>query len=170
MIKAASKILFFLLIFVFLASIFVSKALTLNSEDAATQGIERAEGVLGSAYEVVLKAEQAGANISGLLVRLNDAGELLAEAQVVFGLGEFDDAVFLADYCSDIGGEVRDEADELHVEAHESKITSSWLTMVGSTVGVACVVFVSFWGWHVFKRRYLRRVLGMKPEVIKDES
>ncbi len=98
-----------------------------------------------------MEAEQAGANVSGLLARLNEAGELLAEAEVVFGLGEFDYVVFLADYCSEIGGEVRDEADELRVEAYGSRVMGSWLTMTGSTVGVVCVVFGSFWGWRVFK-------------------
>jgi hypothetical protein len=37
-------------------------------------------------------------------------------------------------------------------------------------VGVVVVAFGSFWGWRVFRRRYVRRVLGLKPEVTKDES
>ncbi len=105
-----------------------------------------------------------------MLVRLNEAGELLAEAQVAFRLGDFDEAVFSANLCSEIGEEVSGEADELRVEAYSSRVMSSWLTMTGSLVGVVAVVIGSFWGWRVFKRRYYRRVLRMKPEVAKDES
>jgi len=141
-----------------------------SDEALAASAISQSEEVVASAYEAVLEAEQVGANVSGLLARLDDAGELLAEAKVALGLGEFDYVVFLAEYCSEIGGDVRDEADELRVEAYGSRIQSSRLTMVGSTVGVVCVVVGSFWGWRVFKRRYFRRVLGMKPEVATDES
>jgi len=138
--------------------------------DVAASAISRAEGVVVSAYEAVLEAEQAGAGVSGLLVRLDEAGELLAEAQVAFRLGDFDEAVVSADLCSEIGEGVKGEADELGVEARESRVMGIWLTLTGSLVGVDAVVLGSFWGWRVFKRRYIRRVSRMKPEVAKDES
>jgi len=153
----------------FVFPIFVCR-IDASSGDVAASAIGQAEGVVASAYEAVLEAEQAGANVSGLLVRLNEAGELLARAQVAFRLGDFDEAVVSANLCSEIGEGVRSEADELRVKAYGGRVTGSWLTMTGSMVSVVAVVFGSFWGWRVFKRRYIRRVLRMKPEVVKDES
>ena len=168
--KSASKLLILLIVLAFSASVFVSGIFASNSEDTATTSIERAENALVSAYQVVLEAEQAGVDVLDLLALLNEAGELLAEAQVAFRLSDFDEAVRSANLCSVIGEGVENEADELLVEAYGSQIMVFWLTMSGSLVGVVVVGFGSFWGWRVFKRRYHRRVLRMKPEVDYDES
>jgi hypothetical protein len=168
--KAPSKLLVLLIILAFSASIFTTGILASNSEDTATMSIERAENALVSAYQAVLEAERVGANTAALLARMNDAAELLAKAQVAFRLGDFDEAVSSADLCYEIGENVKSEADELQFKAYGLKVMDSWLTMTGSVVGVVAVGFGSFWGWRVFKRRYVRRVLKMKPEVAKDES
>jgi hypothetical protein len=128
----------------FVFSFFVSRA-DASSEDEAVSAISEAEEAVGLAYEAVLEAENVGAEVSGLLDKLDEAGMLLAEAQVSFRLGDFD-------------------------EAYGSRVMVSWLTMAGSLVGVAVVAFGSFWGWRVFKRRYIRRLSRLKPEVAKDES
>lgn len=141
-----------------------------SNGDVATLAITQAEDVVASAYEAVWGAEQAGANVSSLIVRLNDAAEFLAKAYVEFRLGDFDDAIASADLCVELGESVRREADDLRVAAHGSRVMDSWLTVAGSLVGVVLVIFVSFWGWRVFKHRYRGEVLRMKPEVAKDES
>lgn len=165
------KLLVVLLVILALAvsPIFVLKA-NAWSEDVASSAISQAEQVLASAYEAVLEAEQAGANVSGLLANLTVAGEYLASAHIWHRLGDYDNATLFANLCYEIGEGVKGEADELRVEAYGARVRGFWLTMTGSLVGVVAVVFGSFWGWRVFKRRYYRRVLGMKPEVAKDES
>lgn len=168
--KSASKLLVLLIILAFSASIFTTEIFASNSEDTATISIERAENALVSVYQAVLEAERVEANTAALLARMNDAAELLAKAQVAFRLGDFDEAVSSADLCYEIGENVKIEADELQVKAYGLKVMDSWLTMTGSVVGVVAVGFGSFWGWRVFKRRYVRRALKMKPEVAKDES
>jgi len=168
--RNASKLLVLLIVLAFSASIFTTEILASNSENTATTSIERAENALASAYQAVLETEQVGANVSGLLAQLNEAGEFLVEAQVAFRLGDFDEAVISANNCSEIGESVKDEADELRVKAYGSRTMGFWLTTTGSLVGVIAVGFGSFWGWRVFKRRYYKRVLRMKPEVAKDES
>jgi len=154
----------------FLASIFTTEILAANSEDTAATSIEGAENALVSAHQAVLEAEQVGANVSGLLAQLNDAGEFLAKAHMAHTLGDFDEAIRLASLCSEISESVKDEADEMRVKAYDLRVMGSWLTMSVSLVGVVVVSFGSFWGWRVFKRRYIRRVLKMKPGVAKDES
>jgi len=164
--------LFFVLWFlsVFAASIFLSGAFAVYGENTAASAIDRAEASMVSAYEAVLDAEHAGASVSGLLARLDVGGEYLANARMWYGLGDFENATRFANLCYDVGEEVRNEAYELKNEAYESWVTALWLRMTVSIVGVVCVVFLSFLVWGVFKRRYKRRVLGMRPEVVSDES
>jgi len=153
----------------FASTLFMFKTFAL-SEDVAASAIEEAEGVMASSYRAVLEAEGAGANVSGLLARMNEAGELLAQAQVSYRLGDFDGAARSADLCGEIGEGVMVEALGLRdLAVLEAGQRFRW-TMMGSMLGVVIVVGASFLGWRIFKLRYCRRVLGMKPEVAKDES
>jgi len=140
------------------------------SEDDAASALANAEGALVSAYQAALKAEEAGADVSGLLVRLNEAGGFLAQARIAYRLGDFDEAVRLADLCSESSDGVGNEAVKLRLGVFGPRVMGFWLTVTYSLVGVVAVVLGSFWGWHFFKRRYFERVLRMKPEVSFDES
>lgn len=162
-------LLIFLLLSAFTFPIFVLRAHA-SSQVVAASAVSQAEQALASAYEAVLEAEQAGANVSGLLTRLNGAGELLARAHVSYRLGDFDGAASLANLCMDVGEAVKMEAYGLRDLAVEDGLQRFRWTMIGSILGVAIIVGASFLGWRVFKLRYCRRVLGMRPEVAKDES
>jgi len=140
------------------------------SGDEASLALTNAESTLVSAYQKVLEAEEAGANVSGLLVRLNEAGGFLARARMAYTLGDFDEAVRFASSSGDVAVEVQNSAVGLRDLALGDGVQRLWFTLVGSVVGVVLVVLGCFWVWRVFKRRYYRRVLGMKPEVATDES
>ena len=153
------KLFFVLLILsVFAVSIFVSGGFAVDGEDVAASAVDRAEVAVVLAYEAVLEAEEAGANVSGLLDRLNVAGGHLAEARMLYGLGDFDGAVDSADDSSRIGEEVRDEAEELKIEAYGSWVGSLWIRITGSIVGVVVVILGTFMAWGIFRRRYFRQV------------
>jgi hypothetical protein len=166
-----SRLFFVLLILsVFAVPLFVPAVFGVDGEDVAASAVDRAEAEVASAYEAVLDAEEAGADVSGLLDRLNVAGGYLAEAHVWFGLGDFDEAVRLADLCYGVVVDVSGEAFGLESEAHALGVTDSVVRMTGSMVGVVVVVFLGFVVWRVFKRRYSRRVLEMRPEVVSGGS
>jgi len=165
------KLFFVLLVFsVSLAPVFVSSAFAQDDEDLALSAIDGAEVSLVLAYEAVLETEHDGVDVSGLLVRLNDAGELLVKAHAAHGLGDFDEAVGFAGLCSEVGDSVNSDAVELRLGAQGSQVTELWLTMAGSLVGVVVVLFVGFFGWGAVKRRYVRRVLEMKVEVSEGDE
>ena len=160
------KLFFVLLVFsVSLAPVFVSVAFAESDDDVALSAIDGAEVSVVLAYEAVLEAAADGMDVSGLLVRLNDAGALLVEARVAYGLGDFDGAVGFAGLCSEVGDAVEGDAVELRLGAQGSRVTELWLTLAGSLVGVVVVFFVGFYGWGVVRRRFVRRVLEMKVEV-----
>jgi len=140
------------------------------SEGVAALVLADAEGVVASAYQAVLEAEEAGANVSSLLVRLNEAGKFLVQGRDAYKVGDFDDAVLFANSSSSIGAEVKDEANESENLAISENLQRASLSTVESIVGVTLVVLASFLAWNVFKKRYYRWVLGKKPEVCVDES
>ena len=170
-IVSVSKLFLVLLfLFVFAVPVFVCEGFAVDGEDVAASAIDRAEAAVVSAYDAVLGAEQVGANVSGLLAQLNVAGEYLASSHVWFGLGDYGNATSFADLCYDVGEEVRGDAVGLRSEASELLVRDLWLKLIFSVVGVVCVVFLSFFVWRAFKRRYRKRVLGMRPEVVSGES
>lgn len=141
-------------IFVFASFFFVSPILADSNQDTASVAIADAEETMISTFEAVLEAEQAGGNVSGLLVQLNEAGEFLAAARMSYRNGDFDDAVYFADLSRNIGEEVENAAYELKDLASDEEIQGMWFTVLGSISGVILVVSGSLWVWWFLKRRY----------------
>jgi len=140
-----------------------------SSEDVVTLALTEAEDALVSAHEAVLEAEQAGANVSGLLDKLNLGAEYLAEAYVWYRLGVSENASRFAGLCYEVVGGVRSEAFELRDEAKRLGDADFVVNMIGSVVGVISVFVFCSVVWLVFSRRYRRRV-GLRSEVVSGES
>jgi len=136
-----------------------------GNQEVAASRISEAEWWMAQAYEAVLDAESADADVSGLLVRLNDAAELLSEARMAFDGGDFDEAAGFAESMSEVGYEIVDEAELLEIEAAKARVHSSWGFLAISVLGVSVVVVASVLGYSFFKRRYYRRLSKMKPRV-----
>ena len=157
-------------VFLFLLLTFSFPWVGASSEDVVPLEVIEAEDILGLAYEAVLEAEEAGANVSGLLGRLDLGGEYLAEAYVWVRLGDSENAGRFAGLCVEVVGAVRGEAVGLKSEAHGLWELDFLVRMIWSVGGVVVVGVVGFVVWRVFRRRYLRRVLGLRPEVVSGES
>lgn len=134
--------------------------------DAVPLEVAEAEEALVSAYDVVLEAEESGANVSGLLDKLTVGGEYLAEAYVWVRLGNSENTTHFAGLCHDIAEYVQSDAVELRDEAKDSWMSEPVVVMLRSVVGVILVVGLCFVGWLVFKRHYRKKVLGLRPEVV----
>jgi hypothetical protein len=154
----------FLVLLAFLVPNFVPESFA-PDDDSTNLAIQQAEDVMALAYEAVLEAELVGANVSGLLARLDIAAENLANAHIWRGLGDFENATRFANLCYNIGEEVRNEAYKLKIEAWGPHITRLFMRTVVSIVSVSGIVLASFWGWYAFKQRYYKRMLRMKPET-----
>jgi hypothetical protein len=139
-------------------------------EDMSSLGLADAEDALNSAYDAAFEAEAAGANISGLLEKLSVGSEYLSAAFVSHRLDNYEDASRYASLSSEAVVDVVAEADALRSEAQRAEEADFNFKLVASIFGVAVVVIVGFVVWRVFRRRYFRRVLGLKPEVVSSES
>jgi len=139
-------ICFFILLFF---SVFWSGLVLGYAEDEAREKIELAESEVLSCYSAVFEAEKAGANVSGLLVVLNEAGGFLSMAKFAYQGGDFDSAFNNASLClSRLAGFV-DHADVLRVEAEQAAYYDFMVNFVGSGVGALCVVVCGFVVWKI---------------------
>lgn len=103
-----------------------------TSQETALSTIVEAQQQMAQAYEVVLDAEGVGADVSGLLAKLNDAAELLSWARMAYEVDNFEEAVRFAELSSGVGLEVEGEADRLIVEASQARVNRVWWSVVGS--------------------------------------
>jgi hypothetical protein len=157
------------LVGIFLFFLVVSSVFAVSSDDAQA-AINRAESKMSSAYESVLEAEKAGANVSSLLVKLNNGSALLSKAQMQYRIGNFSEAVSFADQCYDSLNGIETEADGLRDNAIMDRKQRMLISAVGSTLAISAVIFASVFGWRFFKDKFHKRVLEMKPEVQADDS
>lgn len=138
--------------------------------DAVPLEVAEAEEALVSAYDVVLEAEEAGANVSYLLDKLSIGGEYLAEAYIFVRFGDSESAAYLANLCAEAVNDVEDEAELLREEATRLEKADILGRVFGSAVGVVIVVVCGFVLWELFKRYYHEKILELKPEVGDVES
>lgn len=128
-----------------------------------------AEGDLASAHVAVVEAEASGADVSGLLVRVEAAVAFLADAHNAYRLGDFDSAYLYAQYCIDEVDGIAGEASGLKLEAEDAYGKRLFLTAAVSSVVLSVFFVLSLVCWRFLKASYLRRVLEMRPEVVKAE-
>lgn len=167
MVKCKSFICF--VVFILIFSWFAHACFAVEKADAEEALID-AENILSSAYVAVLEVEKSGANVSGLLMKLDSGGNFLAEAQTCYRNGDFDGAVYYADLSvRNVTGLV-EEAGQLKALAISGYNERFFQTMAASGVAVVVIVLGSVVGWLIFKQRYFEKVLKMKPEVVKGES
>jgi len=140
------------------------------ASDEASLVISEANNKLKMAFEAVLEAEKAGANVSDLIIQLNSAGALLAEAENAYRVGVFSEAVSKAEECSMLADGVMGEASQLRESAIVNAQTAFWHNLIFSIFGGAAFLFVIFFVWDWFRRVYMKRIVNMKPEVVSDDE
>ena len=159
-----APLLFLLIIMVFSLSL-TRLPFHVSASDEASSAIGEADNALRMAFEAFLEAERAGANVSDLIVKLDEAGGLLAEAENAYRVGNFSEAVSKADRCSMLAHGVVDEALGLKSSALADAQKAVLQTLTFSWVGGVAFLTVLFFVWGWFKRAYVKRMLRMKPEV-----
>jgi hypothetical protein len=134
------------------AVLFVSPAFC-YSEDEARVAVEAAESKILSCYNATFEAEKAGADVSGLLEVLNEAGWLLSEAKLAYNNEDFDLAYEYAVNCSQKLDEIAIQANSLKIEAEQAGYMDFLVNYVGSAVASVVVVVGGYAAWIFFKRR-----------------
>jgi hypothetical protein len=136
-----------------------------GSDDAPLK-IAQADDAVTQAFIVVAEAQEAGANVSALLVKLNEANAILAEAHAAFRSGDNGTAGQKADQASDAVQGIVGDAEGLKRSAEsDSQSRLVWMASL-SSVGLSLLFVACLFGWRLFKRRYVKQALRMRPEKV----
>jgi hypothetical protein len=133
--------------------------------DEVQSSVGDADVAVRQAFDAALEAERVGANVSGLIVRLNEAGGILGEAEIAVRNGNSSEAASKVEQCIGLAESVRNDANALKASALDQAQTVFKMYLAFSVVSIAVFVVVVVFFWRWFKRGYVRRMLGMRPEV-----
>jgi hypothetical protein len=146
--RTSTRNLFFAAIFIAVLS---APSMALAQQNDA---ISTAQNKLVQCYDAAKAAESAGANISQLTIKLNNAGSLLSRAQLAYSSGDSASASNLAAQSqNELDGFVSD-ANSLQASASQSRTFDFLLNVVGSIAGTVAVFVGSFFVWRFLKRKY----------------
>jgi hypothetical protein len=106
-------------------------------------------------YAAVAQAEKAGADVTGLLSTLNDAGLLLSKAHLALKYGNFDSASALASQCVGKLDGFEGVAGGLRDSASQARSMDFAVNVIGSAVGAIAVVVGGFLVWQLLKKKYV---------------
>src|SRR5450759_393407 len=107
--------------------------------DQTTSKLQAANTAVNQAFNAVLDAEKAGANVTGLLAQLNAAGGILAQAENSYRSGDLNAAAAKADSALPIAQEITVAAQSAKQTALVSGQNTFWSTIVLTVIGA--VVF-----------------------------
>lgn len=156
-------------IVLFAAVLIVSQALTVQAINE-TDNIGMANLSINQAFTNVLAAETAGGNVTGLLAKLNGAGELLAEAERDYQSGNLADVNAKADNAFLLANQVKSDAATLTINSSNNSENIFLLTTTFSIVSIAFFLFGIALIWRIIKRGYYKKLLGSKPEVVNGQT
>lgn len=117
--------------------------------------LQAANSAVNQAFNSVLDAEKAGANVTDLLTQLNTAAGILAQAENSNRTGNLSAAEAQAESVLPIAQEVTTAAQEAQQNALVSRQNIFWSTIAFTVIGVFVFVSVLFLFWRWFKRRYV---------------
>lgn len=157
----------FAFIIILLAGTFQTSLIAASNE---TTSLQAANSLINQAFASVLTAEHAGANVTGLLIRLNNAGELLSEAENSYENGNLANVTSKADNAAMIATQVSNDANNLTVSSLSASKDQFILTLVFSVVTIIVLIISLLLIWRRFKRAYYKKLLGSRPEVVDNQS
>ena len=127
--------------------------------DQARSNVSRAEQTLGSVYVQVADAAASGADVSGLLNKLDVAGSYLSGAFAALKNEDYEQALQKAASCENELTGLEEQAVSLKVEAKDASDFGLLESVIGSFIGLVLVIVLGFIGWRILKRTYLKRSL-----------
>ena len=147
-----SAIIFFVLL-AFGSCIYSSHDVLAQTQQTASK-LEAANIAVEQAFNAVLDAEKAGANVTSLVAQLNNAANILAQAENSNRTGDYNTAAARADSLLPIAHQVTTAAQNAKQAALTSGQNAFWFTIVFTVVGSIMFVLALFLVWLLFNRRY----------------
>ena len=129
---------FIIILFVILtlSVCFLSVQQATAQTDSATSKLQAAHTEVDQAFNAVLDAEKAGANVTDLLTQLNTAQGLLAQAENSYRTGDTNTATTQAESVLPIAQQVTAAAQDAKQSAIVSEQNAFWSTIAFTVIGV----------------------------------
>jgi len=136
-----------------LISVSVAQPVLANQTDAAAAIDSAKDNILG-AYDAAKEAESAGANITVLTSKLNNAGLLLSQAELAYAKNDFEGALSLATQSQTVLNGFASEADALGLSALQQQNQDFLINVVGSISATLVILIAGFVACIYLKRKY----------------
>jgi hypothetical protein len=132
------------------------------------KAIDAARDALYIAYDSVLDAERAGADVTKLVGDLNAALELLNTAEDYYARGDNGGALSYATQSKSISDQVVIEAKQLKAQAIEA--ANQRRIIVGFSVSVIIIAICVglFYGWKLYRQKSREKILKMRVRVMEE--
>lgn len=153
-------LLFFILIWFGYVCLSVNEVAGEVSEAEAKSAIKAADNDVLVCYSAVADASKAGANVTALLITLNEAGGLLSKAKLAYNNSNFTSAFNFAVQSQDKLKGFVGEAEGLRESAMQANYEDFMFNVVGSGVGAVAVLVGGYIVWVILKRREKPRGRG----------
>lgn len=127
--------------------------------------LQAANTAVNQAYTALLDAEKAGANVTDLIVRLNDAAGVLAKAENNYRTGSPLVADSQADSVVRIAQQVATSAQDAKQTALVSSQNSFWQLIAFTAMGASIFVLALSLAWRWLKQNYINNLHKARPEV-----
>ena len=159
-------------LFVVITSLYFSFGFSLvYGEESEVRGtMLQVEDSLEAAYISLLYAERAGGDISELVPLLNTALDYYSQADVALKSGKDEEALNLVLKAIEVTNEVLEADVNIMVVAEHVEEVRFRNQLIISLGSVFFIIIFGFLGWSRFKDYYLQNMIGLRPEVVSDES
>ena len=158
------KLFLLMLIFLIFCMTDLTSIVLADARTDAENAVNSAHRVIVECYKTAADAQKAGANVTDLLNRLNEAGEVYSKAVLAFKKGNYNLAVSLANESQIMLENFVEEANGLKEEANRHGRWDFMVNFVGSIVGAVSVIVVSFSLWTLLKRKRVIRGRRIRVE------
>ena len=137
--------------------------------DQTQSTLQTANTAVDQAFNAVSAAEKAGANVTFPLNQLNNAADLLTQAENAYETGDSNIAANDASAVIPIAQQVTTEAKASKEVALNLARTGFWSIIIVAMIAAVVFVLALFLFWRWFERSYVNGLSEAKPEVATDE-
>ena len=155
---------------IFVIAVVSSSYVSFAKASNETESLNAANSSINQAFANVLAAEEAGANVTEPLAKLNDAGSLLAQADNSYHAGNLANVISDANKARSIANQVNTEAISIRDDTITRSQNSLLLTLLFSLWGALIFVVVVLLVWRRFKRHYMEKMLNLKPTGVENTT
>ena len=138
-----------------------------STRSQAEAKIKETEDSMNSVYTEALKAEESGANVSNLLVKLDSAGKLHAMAHMLYRNGDLNGTIHYSDLATQNLKGLTEEAQQMRDSAALRNKARFREAMTISSLASVGIVAGGIIGWRALESHHPKKASKQRDEVLE---